>query len=937
MNAQFVNPWMLYFLWLVPAVVAWWAIIDRRREGRLSRFVSAHMQKKLRPGCSSLRQGWQAGMLLAGILLSLIAAARPQWGMREELVYERGRDLVIALDVSRSMLANDVRPNRLQRAKADIMDLVKELRGDRAALLAFRHKAALLCPLTTDYAYLRLALDAVDVGSAPRGETDIGDAITKALEVFENDEGAHKAIILISDGEDLSGNALEVAGKAAEKEIPIFTVGLGDRRGSRIPDPEAKRGYARYQGKDILTSLDNETLYAIAKATGGAYIPVETASMTSVTLGTLYRDHLRNIASQDLEESLQRRYIERYQLFLLPALLCFLAGTCLSRGRLAAGSQRSERPARTELRRAREIAARRAAGDLVGSEEGSPAPLKDLTPPRQETRNIMTLLALGLAAWTAAAAPTNVPAAATNAVKRTTDVPPGREGARIAQKLYASGDYEQAAAAYLQAAAGSTRRSQRDFRYNAAVASFKAERYKEAADILRGLTSVEGEVARDASLGLGAALFRAAEEVGGELSEAEWTSRRARLLREAGQAFQQAARAESKDERVADRNLAVVLRELKEAEQEAKIAGLMSRYEKSPSGRIAAEMLRAQRKVNKDMLAAFTNESPSRIKQMEGAAKQQSAVADLWIPLKGKLLAETAQQPGTNQPVNPAQLEQVIEATRASMVDAAEALKNLEPEAERSARTAEIAVYQLWKSIAAFPELLREDIRLQTNIIDLTAAPLSGERERLGREAGQNEAADLTGLFAQRFSQAVPEGGTQQAAPGGAQPEAKAESESAPQQAISAADRQKILDLAAKAAAAQKRAADLLRANDAARALPAEQTAYRMLKQIEDMLPKSQPRSQQQQQQQQQQEQQQQEQKQTGREQPQEQESQRGEQEEAREQQSEQESEPEEEQDLTPEDVKALLEKAVQREKEHEAEKRRRNRQIPMSPVDRDW
>jgi len=134
---------------------------------------------------------------------------------------QRGRDLIIALDVSRSMLAQDVHPNRLQRAKADIQDLLRELRGDRAALIAFRGKAVQLCPLTTDYAYLEQALAEVSPESAPRGETDIGDAVTKALEAFESDAGAYQAIILISDGEDLAGR-IKAAAESARKRHRNF-------------------------------------------------------------------------------------------------------------------------------------------------------------------------------------------------------------------------------------------------------------------------------------------------------------------------------------------------------------------------------------------------------------------------------------------------------------------------------------------------------------------------------------------------------------------------------------------------------------------------------------------------------------------------------------------------------------------------------------------
>jgi Ca-activated chloride channel family protein len=311
-------------------------------------------------------------------MLLLLAAARPQWGTREVAVYQRGRDLVIALDVSRSMLARDVHPNRLQRAKADILDLIRELRGDRAALLAFRYKGVLLCPLTTDYAYLRHALDSADVDSAPRGETDIGDAILKALDAFETDDGAHKAIVLISDGEDLTGQALQAAAKAKERGIPIFTVGLGSPQGAKIPDESARQPFTRYKGDEVVTRLNNEALHAIAEATGGAYIAVQTASTASTTLGVLYRDHLRNVTAQDLEETLQRRHVERYQVFLLPSVVLMLAGCFFSRGRLSASAAPAPRP---DL-------GLPGHGAVTPADRKPPAAPKDISPAKREPRRI---------------------------------------------------------------------------------------------------------------------------------------------------------------------------------------------------------------------------------------------------------------------------------------------------------------------------------------------------------------------------------------------------------------------------------------------------------------------------------------------------------------------------------------------------------------------
>ena len=240
MNIQFVNGWVLFLVWSAPALAFLWFMLFKQKRKAILSFLAKSMLSKLAPAIKPSRFYWQLVLVQTGFILILIAAARPQWGMEERTVFQRGRDLIIALDVSRSMLARDVHPNRLQRAKADIQDLLRELRGDRVALVAFRGHAVQLCPLTTDYSFLEQMLDGVTVESAPRGETNIGDAIDKTLDAFETDEGAHRAMILISDGEDLAGQAKSAAERAKSKGVVIFTVGLGDPKGATIPGSQKR-------------------------------------------------------------------------------------------------------------------------------------------------------------------------------------------------------------------------------------------------------------------------------------------------------------------------------------------------------------------------------------------------------------------------------------------------------------------------------------------------------------------------------------------------------------------------------------------------------------------------------------------------------------------------------------------------------------------------
>jgi Ca-activated chloride channel homolog len=180
------------------------------------------------------------------------------------------------------------RPTVSIALRMDLLDLLGRFRGDRAALVLFRHKALLACPLTTDRAFLEQALYAAQPDSAPPGETSLGAGIRAALDAFDSADMAHKAIILVSDGEDLTGDALAAAASAASRGVPIFTIGFGSTSGSPVParDPGT---FAEEGGKPVISRLDHATLRDIAAATGGAYVPIGT---THADLGDIYARHL---------------------------------------------------------------------------------------------------------------------------------------------------------------------------------------------------------------------------------------------------------------------------------------------------------------------------------------------------------------------------------------------------------------------------------------------------------------------------------------------------------------------------------------------------------------------------------------------------------------------------------------------------------------------
>ena len=332
---KFVYPWMLILAMLVPVAGAFWIFLRARAERRLAKIAAPALQAKLLPPAAGRLARLQMPLMMAALAFIALAAARPQWGHSHVKIAARSRNVVVALDVSRSMLVADVRPNRLERAKADIADLIDSLGADRCALVAFRRTGVLLCPLTTDHAFLRAALENASPDSAPRGETDLASAIRTSLDALDPASDGHNAIILISDGGDLRGGALAAAAQARARNVPVFTVGLGDpRRAGAVPGDNGT-GVQQYKGQAVTAKLEDETLKTIAKAAGGRYVPLATASTAETTLGAIYRRFLRQVAAREQAEEEELRATERFGVFLVPGIILLLLAAALSRGRFA--------------------------------------------------------------------------------------------------------------------------------------------------------------------------------------------------------------------------------------------------------------------------------------------------------------------------------------------------------------------------------------------------------------------------------------------------------------------------------------------------------------------------------------------------------------------------------------------------------------------------
>ncbi len=333
---QWRDPMALGALLAVPALALFFLWALRQRERALTAFVEAALLPVVVPDLDRRRRRVRMALLVAAAAALAVALAGPMWGFHWEEVRREGIDLVVALDTSKSMLATDVAPNRLARAKLAVQDLLAQLQGDRIGLVAFAGTAFVQCPLTLDRSAFMESLDAIEVGIIPRGGTNLTTAIDSALEAFEGRQGSHQALVLITDGEDNEGKVEEATKRAAERGVKIYTVGIGTSEGELIP---AEKGFLKdRKGQVVKSHLDEEALKKIAIDTGGVYLH---AAGADLGLADLYRDHIATMEKRELASTLERRYEHRYQLPLALALLMLVVEPFVGERRRATWRERS--------------------------------------------------------------------------------------------------------------------------------------------------------------------------------------------------------------------------------------------------------------------------------------------------------------------------------------------------------------------------------------------------------------------------------------------------------------------------------------------------------------------------------------------------------------------------------------------------------------------
>ena len=315
----------LYFMIALPAAGAalWWSF--RRRKTDIQRIGNPDLIARLYASVN--QRGRKAKLVLWFVALALVivALSRPQWGSQVEIVEQEGSQVMIALDISNSMLAEDIKPDRLTRAKLEISDLMTKLGGDEIGLVLFSGAAFVQFPLTFDYATARSFLENAHPGMISRQGTAIGEAIETAVKGFDETRPSQRVIVILTDGEDHEGDPVKAASEASEEGVLVYTVGLGTRQGQPIPEPGTFNGNTRYmrdrQGQTVVSRLEEDTLKAIARAGRGRYFRAGGNPSAADSIAS----ELSDLQKTSVESAFETRRIERFQLFLAAALIALVA------------------------------------------------------------------------------------------------------------------------------------------------------------------------------------------------------------------------------------------------------------------------------------------------------------------------------------------------------------------------------------------------------------------------------------------------------------------------------------------------------------------------------------------------------------------------------------------------------------------------------------
>jgi Ca-activated chloride channel family protein len=324
MDARFYNIDMMSLLWVLPVLALLFYFSFVKRKGALVKYGCKDIIEKMATAPNAGRIFTKAFLTIIAIVFIVIALARPAWNPVPKTVRAKGRDVVFLIDVSNSMLATDLAPNRLERSKLAVKDCVEKLKGDRVGIVAFAGSSVVKCPLTLDYGFFRMALDELSSDSVSRGGTLIGDAIRRCLnDVFDEESAKFRDIILITDGEDHESFPVEAAAEAGKRGVRLIIIGIGDENsGRRIPlvDENGRRYFLKDKsGKEVCTKLNAKVLRDMARSSKqGVYFNVATGM---IDLGSVYTDLIAKSEKNEYEQDSVRKYEEKFQIFLLGAFI----------------------------------------------------------------------------------------------------------------------------------------------------------------------------------------------------------------------------------------------------------------------------------------------------------------------------------------------------------------------------------------------------------------------------------------------------------------------------------------------------------------------------------------------------------------------------------------------------------------------------------------
>jgi Ca-activated chloride channel family protein len=286
----------------------------------MGRFADPELMVRLTGQDQTRTRFFKGLFLLIALGLMLFALAGPRWGSHFQEVSQKGVDIMILVDVSRSMLVEDIEPNRLERARREILDFLRVVEGDRVGLVAFSGAAFVQCPLTLDYSALEMFLGQLKPDLIPVPGTDLGAAIETGVSSFDFQSETHKVILIVTDGEDNEQKGVEAAGHAAAKGVKIFVFGMGDSSGGPIPDANGKGGFKKDEGgKLVLSKLEEEGLRDISSVTAGGYVRSVAGDLD---LDILYFDGIKSRTKTEVLKSGKIKvYEERFPMFLLAAFM----------------------------------------------------------------------------------------------------------------------------------------------------------------------------------------------------------------------------------------------------------------------------------------------------------------------------------------------------------------------------------------------------------------------------------------------------------------------------------------------------------------------------------------------------------------------------------------------------------------------------------------